>query len=77
MCFLFFNPNRSLGFMLELNLFLASCKDFVEDLAGYVEAKFVTKCKIKLLWHKKTSKLTYRRPNDRFGLKSRITSQNT
>ena len=47
MCFLFFNPNRSLGFMLELNLFLASCKDFVEDLAGYVEAKFVTKCKNK------------------------------
>ena len=23
--------------------------------------------KIKLLWHKKTSELTYRRPNDRFG----------
>ena len=41
------NPSRSLGFMLEQNLFLAGCKDFVVDLAGYVEAKFVKKCKNK------------------------------
>ena len=45
--FIAFNPNRSLGFMLEQNLFLAGCKDFVEDIAGYVETKFETKCKNK------------------------------
>ncbi len=41
------NPSRSLGFMLEQNLFLAGCKDFVEDIAGYVDTKFETKCKNK------------------------------
>ena len=41
------NPIRSLGFMLEQDLFLAGCKDFVEDIVGYVDTKFETKCKNK------------------------------
>ena len=43
----FKTPIRSLGFMLELNLFLADCKDFDEDVARYVKTKCETKRKNK------------------------------
>ena len=31
------NPNQSLGFMPEQNLFLAGCEEIVDDIAGYGE----------------------------------------
>ncbi len=42
-----FNPNRSLGFMLEQNLFLAGCEEIVEGIAGYDETISATRCKNK------------------------------
>ena len=36
-------PNRSLGFMLEQNLFLAGCEKIVDDIAGYGETIFENK----------------------------------
>jgi hypothetical protein len=41
------NPNRALGFMLDQVLFLASCKDVVEGIAGYDETISATRCKNK------------------------------
>ena len=54
--------------MLELNLFLADCKDFDEDVARYVKTKCETKRKNKTAMTFINNIKTVSRPNDRFGL---------